>query len=1422
MLRGKRVVSGRCTKQSYVRFVARQIAVALSVVCAIGMSQKSAQAQPANNDCSAATSLTTGIPVIGTTVNATGSDVSQLCFDNPDTNDVWFSWTATCTADVTVSTCGSSFDTTLAVYLPPCDINMVDFGCNDDSCGLQSQLIFSATQGTTYLFRVAGVNGATGNYTIVVTCPPIGGCCFGETCFPDQTEDQCLASLGVFLGDGTDCSGTECSFGACCTPSGCSDVMGSIDCMNAGGAYQGGGTTCAGVTCPAFGACCGFNDNSCTELTLNDCNGVGGNYLGDSTTCAVEGLVCATGACCTMSSGCQDLSANDCSLMSGTYYGAGTTCTDFVCNDDCITATVVGAVPYSNQVDNFGANNSPAGHIGSCDGGVTVVAKDVWYRWTPATDCEATASWAPLEGQDNVLIVWVSFSVNPDDDCINAAFQSTPGVPGPNQLDCQECTDGTESCPDPGIAESSTFFAEAGKTYWFQGGQQGSIPDAGGLSEFTLTCSSDTGACCLNEMCFDYFETQCAAAGGLFLGADTDCMTDGATCSTGACCNLDGTCSDGVSENDCLLANGRYYGGATECSTTICEPAGACCTAGVCTVAFYSDCIDGGGQFKGEGTICDANACDGACCSGSSCTIESQTDCVNAGEYFFGPGSTCEEIACPGDGFIQLNYNWNGISNPDERIDVNDLFGYRSIGDRSLILETSDSVGGGTNQVQSGNFLYTFEGRPFVLDTILVGKRGEITPPWDDVIDTDAFGIQPIWDPTDGVGVVDSSTTTLNPPRAVGADFQLGVLSHGTYGGGLYQMTLGFTDASSVNVILHVPDWFANGNGAPNPPSAGVASQALLTPAPLSAGDGFDATEDTDAQLVPAAPLNLVQAVVTRDSILNSFAIDIAGKSLETITFSLWTGSDTRSGGGIYAASIAIPGACCLSDGSCSEGLRSDCVSAGGVYQGDGTDCMTSGGDCVIGACCFTDGSCQDNYTAPQCESESGFFQGSGTMCSTITCPPTGGCCDIGLACSIQFETVCLNSGGAYLGDGTTCDFGCDCNENSVIDVFDLSDSTDCDGNLILDECETPDPSMVGACCVDGFCSLQTPFDCEAAEGVYYGDCTDCNGLTCPGEGYVALDYNWNGILHPGEANAQDDPVGYRSISDRGLIFGNVNSLGGAAGVLTRGNLTYWVNPKGKPSLDIIHVGKRRNAWDATPDGDNIGIQPLWDPSTGTGQTVVSSLSTFPATPALDTNFELGVLYQSGNGGGTVNMTLGFTDATTVTVTIQSPDWYANNNGSPTAPAAGVATQVKLPGPLSAGDGFHGAADNDRASSPDAPLNTIEAVVSYTSLISGLGFDVTGKQLESIMFDNYVGGVDAGCAIIAASYYQPTSQGCTCAGDVSGDNMIDGADIQGFVDCLLGGGGDCSCADVDGMNGADVGDIDDFVTNLLTVGPACP
>ncbi|MCA8960906.1 MAG: hypothetical protein KDC38_10360 [Planctomycetes bacterium] len=73
--------------------------------------------------------------------------------------DVWYRFTATVDGDVTFSTCGSSFNTAIAVYqddgICPPDV-FAPLACDEDSCVLQAEVTIPVTSGDTYLVQVGG------------------------------------------------------------------------------------------------------------------------------------------------------------------------------------------------------------------------------------------------------------------------------------------------------------------------------------------------------------------------------------------------------------------------------------------------------------------------------------------------------------------------------------------------------------------------------------------------------------------------------------------------------------------------------------------------------------------------------------------------------------------------------------------------------------------------------------------------------------------------------------------------------------------------------------------------------------------------------------------------------------------------------------------------------------------------------------------------------------------------------------------------------------------------------------------------------------------------------------------------------------------------------------------------------------------
>jgi hypothetical protein len=135
---------------------------------------------PANDDCADALTVPDGATEFSTLAATTdGPSEPERCtfYNNPDiASDVWYRYTASCTGSVSMSLCGSSFDTELAVYPDACPMTGGSVeACNDDSCGRQSELAVQAVAGETFLVRIGGYRGIQGEGTLHVSCAEGGG-----------------------------------------------------------------------------------------------------------------------------------------------------------------------------------------------------------------------------------------------------------------------------------------------------------------------------------------------------------------------------------------------------------------------------------------------------------------------------------------------------------------------------------------------------------------------------------------------------------------------------------------------------------------------------------------------------------------------------------------------------------------------------------------------------------------------------------------------------------------------------------------------------------------------------------------------------------------------------------------------------------------------------------------------------------------------------------------------------------------------------------------------------------------------------------------------------------------------------------------------------------------------------------------------
>jgi hypothetical protein len=617
-------------------------------------------------------------------------------------------------------------------------------------------------------------------------------------------------------------------------------------------------------------------------------------------------------------------------------------------------------------------------------------------------------------------------------------------------------------------------------------------------------------------------------------------------------------------------------------------------------------------------------------------------------------------------------------------------------------------------------------------------------------------GIAPSWGACDHSNAAPQMTTFA--PITLDAAAEIGVLYQITSSGGQFDVVLGFSDRGPITVRLAGPDWF----GIPT-------NSAILANNPVSSQGkigytvsgttfrSFQGTDNNDAPVIKAVTtgagpnLNIMEGVISIPKIIlgtGTFPAtpDIVGKHLTSVTFQ--NATYPASGGRAYAIFAATVRS--------GQPVRANCATPQVVTAGvTATDNIHTGG--------AAPSSCGTNDTT--------------AVYYSYTAQTTG--------------TI----------EARTCGAGFDTT---------LSVSEGCGGPTII--------------CNDNACGTASRAQWSAIAGRTYliriagnNAATGSFNLTIddplPSYLYVPLTYNWNGMSNTaaeqGTAN-RDNPNGYRSIADRGLLLGTGATNTIDAVPLFDADFMPFKITTDVGALDCVHLGDRRFVAGSARNwgtGTTQGLQPTWLPDNDHTIPQVSDISSLHAT--IQPTTRIGFIYQISNSGGRFDTLITFADNTNVIVTMRANDWFGNVN--PPAPVAGsgLLAQRQL--------GVYASTQNaDNADTTTSTLNVTEAVISVQSLIAAGFPDPTGKELKSISFSNPVSNSSfttstpanaSGFAILAATLRNTGIGRPPCPADFNHDGGVDGGDVEAFFASWESGSGD---ADVNFDGGVDGGDIETF------------
>ena len=421
-----------------------------------------------------------------------------------------------------------------------------------------------------------------------------------------------------------------------------SDIGGTGICVNQGG--------CSGGTFGTFGSYClsqsDFTSSfACkTDLTAHELGHLWGAFHCSCSSFTMNAsITCANQfSAGTINSITAYRDTRTC--LSGTCDSGGPTAPE---NDLCGDATLI---PCNTQEVINTADATPS--LGSSDPQLPFGSPSCQWQGQPANAHNTV--WYEFIADDTSIEIQTC-STTAIQDTIIALYDGSCGS-------LVELACGEDECGSTTYMSSLCYNGLVpGNAYLFMvgnpGGWSGSI---GGNTIIDVACPCPSvgpvaGACCLpSGACIGPVTSgTCAASGGTFQGAGTDC--GGVVCGpppTGACCFGDGSC-DVETEGDCAGLGGDYQGDDTDCSPNPCpQPAmGACCLGVSCTITTQAGCS---GTYLGDGSVCDsdfdgANDCVDGCPQDPNKTDPGDCGCGTPDTDSDGDGTPDCIDGCPND-----------------------------------------------------------------------------------------------------------------------------------------------------------------------------------------------------------------------------------------------------------------------------------------------------------------------------------------------------------------------------------------------------------------------------------------------------------------------------------------------------------------------------------------------------------------------------------------------------------------------------------------------------------------------------------------------------------------------------------------------------------------------------------------------------